>query len=94
MDAMRKAISKIMRSNPRRCEEARSLMSDYLEGDIDQAARKRVEQHVRFCDRCHTVLSNLRHTLTRLRGLQDTEPPGSDVEAVAARIGQRWRERA
>jgi anti-sigma factor RsiW len=94
MDAMRKAISKIMRPNPRRCEEARSLMSDYLDGDIDQAARKRVERHVRFCDRCHTVLGNLRQTLTRLRGLQDTEPPGSDAEAVAARIGQRWRERA
>lgn len=93
MNVMRKAISKIMRPNPHRCEEARSLMSDYVEGDIDPAARKKLERHVRFCERCHTVLGNLRQTLSRLRGLEDTSPPGADADAVAARIGQNWRER-
>jgi hypothetical protein len=94
MDAMRKAISKVMRPNPRRCEEARSLMSDYIDGELEPADRKRLERHVRFCDRCHTVLGNLRQTLGRLRGLQATDPPwATDTGALAERIGRGWRDR-
>lgn len=94
MDVMRKAISKVMRPDPRRCEEARSAMSEYLDGEIDAAARRKLERHVRFCDRCHTVLGNLRQTVSRLRGLQAAEPEGTDADAVAARIGERWRDRS
>jgi anti-sigma factor RsiW len=94
MDAMRKAISKIMRPNPSRCEKARALMSDYVDGELDPAERKRLEWHVRFCDRCHTVLGNLRHTLGRLGGLKASDPPGAaDADALAERIGRGWRER-
>ncbi len=94
MNVMRKAISKIMRPSPRRCEEARSLMSDYLEGEIDPSAGRKLERHVRFCDRCHTVLGNLGQTLSRLRGLQGDEPDGTEADAVAARIGRGWRQRS
>ena len=95
MDAMRRALSKVMRPNPRRCEEARALMSDYLDGELGPAERKRLERHVRFCERCHTVLGNLRQTLGRLRGLQASDPPGAvDVDGLAERIGRAWRERA
>ena len=95
MDAMRKAISKVMRPNPSRCEHARSLMSDYVDGDLAPADRKRLERHVRFCDRCHTVLGNLRQTLGRLRRRQTADPPGAaDADAVAERIGRAWRDQA
>jgi anti-sigma factor RsiW len=95
MDAMRKAVSRVMRPNPARCEEARSLMSDYVDGELDRAHRKRLERHVRFCDRCYTVLGNLRHTLGRLRRLQASDPPGAaDADALGERIGRTWRERA
>lgn len=69
-------------------------MSEYVDGEIDAAARRKLERHVRFCDRCHTVLGNLRQTVSRLRGLQDTSPPGADADVVAARIGENWRERS
>jgi anti-sigma factor RsiW len=94
MDAMRKTLSKVMRPNPSRCEQARALMSDYVDGELDPAERKRLERHVRFCDRCHTVLGNLRQTLGRLRALQASEPPGADrADALGERIGRAWRER-
>ena len=93
MDIMRRLLSKIMRPNRWKCEEARALMSDYLDGDLDAEGRKRVERHVRFCHRCHTVLGNLRKTLGRLRVLQDAKPAGGDdPDAVAARIARGWRE--
>jgi anti-sigma factor RsiW len=75
-------------------EETRALMSDYLDGELDADGRRRVERHVRFCHRCHTVLANLRQTIGRLRGLRDGEPGGEDPDAVGARIAQSWRERA
>ncbi len=95
MDAMRRTLSKVMRPDPRKCEETRALMSDYVEGDLEAAARKRVERHVRFCHRCHIVLRNLRQTLGGLRGLKGSNPPDADdADTVAARIAQSWRERA
>jgi anti-sigma factor RsiW len=95
MRVMRRALSKVMRPNPRRCEEARSLMSAYLDGELDHTERARLERHVRFCERCHTVLDNLRGTLGRLRGLQASDPPGGpDADALAERIAHAWRDRA
>jgi anti-sigma factor RsiW len=70
-------------------------MSEYLDGELDASGRKRVERHVRFCHRCHTVLANLRNTLGRLRRLRDEAPPGAgDVDSVGARIARGWREQA
>ena len=94
MDTLRRLLNKVMRPNPRKCEETRALMSDYVEGELDADVRKRVERHVRFCHRCHTVLGNLRNTVGRLRGLRDAAPAGEDPDAVASRIAQGWRERA
>lgn len=91
---MRRLLSKVMTPDPRKCEETRALMSDYVDGELDVDRRKHVERHVRFCHRCHSVLGNLRRTVARLRGLQDTAPAGDDPEVVASRIAQGWRERA
>ncbi len=93
MDTLRRVLNKVMRPNSRKCEETRALMSDYVEGELDADGCKRVERHVRFCHRCHTVLGNLRNTVGRLRGLRDA-PAGEDPDAVASRIAQGWRERA
>ncbi len=83
-----------MKPDPRKCEETRALMSDYVEGEFDADGCKHVERHVRFCHRCHTVLENLRQTLVRLRGLQSVAPTEDDPDAVAERVAQGWRERA
>jgi anti-sigma factor RsiW len=70
-------------------------MSDYVDGDLDRVGRRRVERHVRFCHRCHTVLDNLRQTLARLRALREVEPvSGADPDAVTARVVSGWREQA
>jgi len=95
MDVVRRLLSKAMRPDPRRCEETRALMSDYVDGELDAEGRRRVERHVRFCHRCHTVLENLRRMLGKLRSLQEAEPAGADdPDAVAARVARSWRDRA
>jgi len=95
MDAMRRLLSKLMRPNRRKCEEVRALLSEYVDDELDREDRRRVERHVRFCHRCHTVLGNLRQTLGGLRGLRAEDPAGGeDPDAVAARVARGWREQA
>lgn len=95
MDTMRRLLGKVMRPDPRKCEETRALMSDYIDGELDAEGRRRVEGHVRFCHRCHAVLANLRQTLGRLRSLHEVQPTGGDdPDAVTARVARGWREHA
>jgi anti-sigma factor RsiW len=95
MSWMRRFLNKLMRPDPRKCEQARALMSDYLDNELDTGTRKQVERHVRFCQRCHIVLHNLRQTMGRLSGMQRRDPPGAaDPNAAVARIAQSWRDQA
>ena len=95
MDTMRRLLRKVMKPNRRKCEEVRALMSDYVDEELDVDGRKRVERHVRFCHRCHTVLANLRQTLGALGRLRADAPAGDeDPDVVAARVARGWRERA
>ena len=95
MNWMRRFLNKVMRPDPRKCEQARALMSDYLDNELDTGTRKQVERHVRFCQRCHIVLHNLRQTMGRLSGMQRRDPPGAaDPNAAVARIAQSWRDQA
>ena len=88
---MRRLLAKLMRPDPRKCEQVRGLMSEYADGELAAAERRQVERHVRFCPRCSTVLANLRLTLGRLRGLGEQPAPAED--AVAERVLRGWRER-
>lgn len=95
MDIVRRLLSKVMRPNRQKCEEVRALMSGYVDGELDREGRRRVERHVRFCQRCHTVLGNLRGTLGGLRRLRDEAPEGADDTAeVVARVARGWRNHA
>ena len=63
--------------------------SDYLDGDLDGAARTRVEHHARFCPTCHELLASLRRTVDALRALGTTgrgTPDPGVVPAVIARL--------
>ena len=62
--------------------------SNYLDGDLDDAARARVEHHARFCPTCHKLLASLRRTVNALRALGGPErraPESGVATAVIAR---------
>lgn len=80
-----------MKPDPRECEEVRTLFSDYLDADVDDAGRRRVEDHVRFCPRCRRVLGNLRHTLVGVGRLGERQP--AEADEIAERVQRAWRER-
>jgi predicted anti-sigma-YlaC factor YlaD len=90
---MGRFLSRFMKPDPRECEEVRSLLSDYADGELAAEVRARVDEHVGFCPRCRRVLSNLRHTLGRLGRLAETSPPGAlRPEQAGERIRRGWRD--
>jgi len=63
-----------------------SHLSDYLDGDLHDAERERVERHVHWCPECRRVLETLRRTLKELMELRS--PPG---ESIAPGVIDRLR---
>jgi anti-sigma factor RsiW len=49
------------------CQEVVELVTDYLEGRLSPADRKRVERHLKACDGCTTYVEQARATI-RLTG--------------------------
>lgn len=62
------------RRREERCREARSRLSDYIDGDLALDERRRVERHLRWCPRCRRVLTGLTRTVSGLRRLGRREP--------------------
>jgi anti-sigma factor RsiW len=54
------------------CREVVELVTDYLEGALDERDRKRFERHLDGCDGCTAYLEQMRLTL-RLAGRIDPE---------------------
>ena len=60
-------------------------LSEYIDGELDQRHRARVERHVGVCPECRRVLATLKRTLAGLMGLRDEES-GDVADSVIARL--------
>jgi anti-sigma factor RsiW len=65
-------------------------LSDYLDDDLSEHDRGRVEKHVGMCPRCRHVLATLMKTLEGLKVLgAEPAPAGAVADSVIARLRQR-----
>ena len=48
------------------CQDFVELVTDYLEGALDEDTRRRFEEHLALCPGCDTYLSQMKETATRL----------------------------
>ncbi|MBP6963563.1 MAG: zf-HC2 domain-containing protein [Armatimonadetes bacterium] len=77
-----------------KCERARELFSEYLEGSIDYALTATVRTHVDQCDVCREDLRAFQCTWDAMSALPEIEPPASfrhDVVMRAARLQHERR---
>ena len=51
--------------------------SDYLDGQLPEPGRRRIERHTRVCPHCRTLLASLRRMIDMLPGL--AAPPSTGV---------------
>jgi anti-sigma factor RsiW len=67
------------------CRELVRLVTDYLEGTLPDADRRRFDTHLTNCDGCTIYLAQMRDTI-RLSGVLDEDPlaPQARDELLAA----------
>ena len=51
------------------CQELVELVTDYLEGALDDDERARFEEHLGECDRCRAYLDQMRMTVRVLSAI-------------------------
>jgi len=57
------------------CRESIVQLSDFLDGELDQALCTKIEQHLAECPYCHTVAETTQMLLALYRSARATVPP-------------------
>jgi hypothetical protein len=66
-------------------------LSEYLDGEMDAAARVAIERHLAGCHECTRLLADLRRVVDHAQTLEDT-PPAEDLwSGIAAQIEPRTK---
>ena len=71
------------------CQELVELVTDYLEGRLPSAERKRVERPLRGCDGCTRYLEQLRVTI-RLTGTLTPDDLSPEAESALLQAFRDW----
>ena len=72
------------------CQEAVELVTDYIEGSMSRAERRRFEAHLSSCPHCTAYLAQMRTTIQITGSLRSEELPSEVREELVALYGQ-WR---
>jgi len=64
------------------CVEARTMVSDYIDGDLPEPMARALEAHLETCLNCPPLYASLVQTLADLRALDDEDA----VDDLAARV--------
>ena len=72
------------------CQEVVEMVTDYLEGALSTADRKRFERHLAGCPHCTEYLAQIRETI-RLAGRLTPEDLTPDMTSDLTSLYRSWR---
>jgi anti-sigma factor RsiW len=72
------------------CQEMVELITDYLEGALSRAQRRRFERHIAGCEHCAEYLEQMRATI-RLTGRLRAEDLTPEMSEEFTDLYRRWR---
>jgi anti-sigma factor RsiW len=72
------------------CQEAVALMSDYVDGVLEQRDRTRLDAHLAGCPHCTEYLAQLRATIDAL-GHAEPDDLSDDALDEFVELYRRWR---
>jgi anti-sigma factor RsiW len=73
------------RPAPIACQELVELVTDYLEGALDDRERRRFEAHISGCEHCATYVDQIRLTIAATGAVsEDDIDPAARAELLAA----------
>jgi anti-sigma factor RsiW len=79
----------LRRRNELVCQEIVELITDYLEGTLPRAQRRRFEAHIAGCEHCTEYLEQMRVTI-RLTGALRAEDLTPQMQVEFAALYRRW----
>lgn len=71
------------------CQQLVEMVTDYLEGDLDPAARAALERHLAACGHCSGYVEQVR----RMLALTSAMPPEPVPDDMVDALTRRYRER-
>ena len=85
-------LSSLLHRRPRDlvCQEVVELVTDYLDGALPAADRRRFERHLAGCPHCTEYLAQMRETI-RLTGRLTPEDLSSEMRTDFTDLYRRWR---
>jgi anti-sigma factor RsiW len=78
------------RSRDLPCQEVVEIVTDYLEGALSSAERRRFEHHLVGCPHCTEYLAQIRETI-RLAGRVTPEDLTPEMRTDLTDLYRRWR---
>jgi anti-sigma factor RsiW len=72
------------------CQEVVEMVTDYLEGALSPADRRRLEHHLAGCPHCTEYLAQIRETI-RLAGRVTQEDLTPPMRTELTDLYRRWR---
>jgi anti-sigma factor RsiW len=72
------------------CRQAVSLMTDYLDGALDQRARARLEAHLADCPHCREYLAQIRATIAAAGHVEPDDLSREALDDLVA-LYRSWR---
>jgi len=61
------------------CRKLLTSLSEYIDGNLDQALCAEIERHLANCDNCHIVINTLKKTVELYQTASETTQLPSDV---------------
>lgn len=69
------------------CRDLLRLLSDYVDGELDEALCAAIEQHMAACGNCRVVVDTLRKTVMLYHALsQEPTPLPQDMQERLVRV--------
>ena len=72
------------------CQELVELVTDYLEGRLPDADRRRFDEHLQGCSGCRNYLEQMRFTIKSLGGLSEASIDSAMKERLLSAF-RDWR---
>lgn len=77
---------------PMTCAELVELVSDYLEGELDEQTARRLEEHLALCPGCQTYVEQIQQVI-RAAGRVGEEDLSPEARSGLLSAFRHWRDR-
>jgi anti-sigma factor RsiW len=75
------------------CDELLTLLSEYIDGDVDPGICGELEKHLAGCDPCRIVVDNMQRTVRLYKEGKEYELPLPFRQRLHEALRERWKER-